>query len=227
MTQAEPDEVPAVGELYRSSRLRLDGLLRPLDAPRWTTPVPACPGWTVRDVLAHLVGIHEDASAGRIRGVPGPDQTAAQVDRHREDDPLELLDQWARTAPGFERAISEGSRWPAYLDLLSHELDVRGALVEPALVGQLAVEVDLAGRLLAGGVVPAIEIDLDGSSGGEIGRGGERAALRLRTTPFEVLRLRMGRRSRSQVLSLDWSDDPAAVVDQLFIFGPAETPLRF
>jgi hypothetical protein len=47
----------------------------------------------------------------------------------------------------------------------------------------------------------------------------------LRTSAFEAFRLRLGRRSRSQVLALDWSDDPGDLVDRLFVFGPAEVDL--
>ncbi len=87
-----PDAGP-VGDRYRSSRLRTEALLRDIDEAAWETPVPACPGWRVRDVLAHLVGVIEDAVAGRISGPPSPEQTAVEVDRHRADDPVELLAQ--------------------------------------------------------------------------------------------------------------------------------------
>jgi hypothetical protein len=40
-----------------------------------------------------------------------------------------------------------------------------------------------------------------------------------------VLRLRLGRRTPAQVAALDWSRDPAPVLDHLFIFGPAERNL--
>jgi hypothetical protein len=31
----------------------------------------------------------------------------------------------------------------------------------------------------------------------------------------------MGRRSRAQLLAMDWSGDPAPVLDHLAVFGPA------
>ena len=51
------------------------------------------------------------------------------------------------------------------------------------------------------------------------------AVARLATTPFELLRIRLGRRSEAQVLALDWTGDPRPVLPGLFVFGPAERDL--
>ncbi|MEI2652676.1 MAG: maleylpyruvate isomerase N-terminal domain-containing protein [Microthrixaceae bacterium] len=89
---------PGVGDRYRDARLRITALLEPVNDSAWDTPVDACTGWRVRDVLAHLVGVIEDAAAGRLGGPPDPVQTAAEVDRHRDDDPRELLRTWSAIA---------------------------------------------------------------------------------------------------------------------------------
>jgi hypothetical protein len=47
------------------------------------------------------------------------------------------------------------------------------------------------------------------------------AEIRLRTTRFETLRWRTGRRSRTQLTGMDWSEDPSPVLDHLYLFGPA------
>ena len=44
----------------------------------------------------------------------------------------------------------------------------------------------------------------------------------LHTSRFEALRWRTGRRSRAQLAAMDWSDDPAPVLDHLYLFGPAD-----
>jgi hypothetical protein len=49
--------------------------------------------------------------------------------------------------------------------------------------------------------------------------------LGLRTTRYEAFRWRMGRRSRDQLAALDWSGDPAPVLDHLVVFGPARTDI--
>jgi len=57
------------------------------------------------------------------------------------------------------------------------------------------------------------------------GAGREEPVLGLRTTRFEAFRWRMGRRSRDQLAALDWSGDPAPVLDHLVVFGPARTDI--
>jgi hypothetical protein len=47
------------------------------------------------------------------------------------------------------------------------------------------------------------------------------AELTLATTRFDAFRRRMARRSRAQLAALDWSGDPAPVLDHLVVFGPA------
>ena len=208
----EPDR--GVGDRYRASRLRLTALLKPLDERIWETPVSACPGWRVRDVVAHLVGIIEDAAAGLISGPPDPTVTAAEVDRHRGDTTEDLLGQWSTMAPTFETAISNGNRWPALVDMLSHEHDIRGALgsrdhrAHPDLVH--------VAELLTGGLPDEMTVEFAAPP-----RAGDSTTLQLRTDHFEFFRLRLGRRSRRQVAQLDWTGDPAPVLDRLFVFGPS------
>ena len=85
------------------------------------------------------------------------------------------------------------------------------AIAAALLLDRLALPVVLHVQL-KGGVVSTAPVD-----------GPE---LDLRTTAFEVLRLRLGRRSRQQVLDLDWSaPPPLEVVDALFVFEPRLDPL--
>ena len=66
---------------YEAVRLRLSDFVRGLPASDAETPVPACPGWTVRGVLSHVVGIPADVRRGSLPGPDdGPRWTAAQVE---------------------------------------------------------------------------------------------------------------------------------------------------
>jgi len=212
-----------VGDHYRRSRLRLVELITTDGAAVWSRPVPACPGWDVHAVVSHLVGVTEDALAGRLSGPPSDDVTAEQVDRHRNESPDVLLARWADLAGPFEAAITAGQIFPAVLDVLSHEHDVRGALGRPG-----AREIDTvvlgAERLVSGADLPGVlEVELDGRVVRSPDVDGP--AHRLRTSAFEVVRLRLGRRSRDQVAALDWSPPPDGLLDALFAFGPRETAL--
>jgi uncharacterized protein (TIGR03083 family) len=212
-----------VGDLYRSTRLRTQDLLGQLDDDQWGLPVPACPGWDVHAVLAHLVGVIEDSGAGRLNGPPGPEQTADEVARHQDSASAELLWHWTEVAPPFEQVLSSASIWPAFFDVLTHEHDLRGALgvtgerdgADVALATKLLVRsVDLGRPFQVDTGAAVLASGLDGPD-----------PLVLRAPAFEVLRLRMGRRSRAQVLAMDWSDDPGDALDRLFVFGPTETDL--
>lgn len=205
--------------LYRETRERLTALVSGLDGEALATPVPACPEWSVRGVLSHLVATPQDAMAGRLRGIPSEEFTAAQVARLADLDLAGLLALWQEHAPGFERTIAAAGVWPAVIDAASHEQDIRGALGRPGARDSDAVRLS-AGTLLRWLDPPAplrvtVE-DAEYRTGPEDG-----PELGLTTTRFEAFRWRMGRRSRAQLAALDWSGDPSPVLRHLTVFGPA------
>ena len=212
-----------VGDLYRDVRLRTTELLGGLDDEQWDRPVPACPGWRVRDVLAHLVGVMEDAAAGRIIGPPDDEATAAEVARHAQDGPVDLLATWGELSPEFEAVVSASGMWPAFFDVLSHEHDIRHAIGVPG--AHDSDEVRLAAKLLVRSVDVGRPLHVDTGDTVLASRTGEGDPIVLRASAFEVFRFRLGRRSSDQVLALDWSEDPAGLLDALFVFGPAERPI--
>lgn len=216
---------PVLGEEYRRGRERLAALLADGPEDRWDRPVRACPGWTVRGVVSHLLGTVEDALAGRITGPPGEELTAEQVARHAAAAGPDLLARWAELAPPFEEVVTAGEIWPAVLDVVSHEHDVRLALGRPggrddavvlagatALVTRLEAPWRLEATLTEGGTVRSAP------AAGPV--------YRLRTSAFEVLRLRLGRRSPAEVRALAWDPISPPDLTPLFVFGPRTTPLR-
>ena len=80
------------------------------------------------------------------------------------------------------------------------------------------------GRAAGGGRAAAEPLP---GAGGEqpLPGAGKEELLGLTTTRFEAFRWRMGRRSRDQLAALDWSGDPAPVLDHLVVFGPARTDI--
>jgi uncharacterized protein (TIGR03083 family) len=222
---SEGGRVLVLGEEYRRGRERLSAVLADEPAPRWDLPVAACPGWTVRGVVSHLVGTVEDALAGRISGPPPEDVTAEQVARHASDPGPELLARWAELAPPFEEVVTAGEIWPALLDVISHEHDVRLALDRP---GGRADDVVLAGaEALVTRVQAPWTLEVELAEGPTIrSEPATGPTYRVRTTAFEVVRLRLGRRSRAEVRALDWDPIPPPDLAPLFVFGPRPTPLR-
>jgi uncharacterized protein (TIGR03083 family) len=214
------------GVHYRRSRLRLTALLADADTATWARPVPACPGWDVHAVVAHLVGIVEDALAGELDGTspPGPERTGRQVARHRDDDPAGLLTRWDELVGPFEAVIGQAGVWPAAFDAVSHEHDVRGALDRPGARDDALVRT--AARMMIEGLNGSAVVEADLGDGPVVTSSGTGATYRLRTTPFEVFRFRLGRRTVDQVRALDWAPaPPETLLDELFVFGPAPAPV--
>jgi uncharacterized protein (TIGR03083 family) len=208
-----------LGRLYRDSRLRIGDLIGDLDEDGLRTPVPACPGWEVSDVVAHLVAVAEDVLAGRLTRPPSSEETAAQVARFAGQPVGELLHTWEQVAPRFEDLISAAGVRPALFDVVAHEHDIRGALGRPG--GRDDEVVRISAEMLLGSLAPsvavrvrcdALEVRVGPGDGDELG---------LRTDYFDAFRWRLGRRSRAQLAAMEWSGDPSPVLDELVIFGPA------
>lgn len=204
-----------VGWHYERARNRIDGLLRSADDDTWNAPVAACPGWRARDVVAHLLGSTEDAAAGRLNGPPTEEQTRDQVDRHRDDDPVALLDAWAEAGPFVAAVVSQTEMWPAAIDAVSHEHDIRAAIGQPGARDDESIT-ELAALLREFDTPSPLSITFDLED--DVPDDG---TLRLTTTEFELVRLRLGRRSQRQVEAMNWSADPTELLPHLFVFGPA------
>jgi hypothetical protein len=91
------DERPVIdlARLYRKTRLRVMNLVAGLTDPELDIGTPACPAWTVRDIVARLTAIPEDAASGRLKGIPTDEFTAGQVARLGGLPVAEVLARWA------------------------------------------------------------------------------------------------------------------------------------
>jgi uncharacterized protein (TIGR03083 family) len=209
--------------LYRETRERLTALVAGLDEVELGAPVPACPGWSVADVIGHLAAITEDALAGRLTGPPSEAETAVQVDRFRGRPMAQTLARWTELAPQFEEIVAAFKVWPAVIDVASHEQDIRGAVGRPGARDTDVIR-EMSDWLLAGLRLPVrLRVTVEDTQI-QVGPDGE-PVLGLTTTWYESFRWRMGRRSRDQLAALDWSGDPAPVLDHLVIFGPARADI--
>ncbi len=218
-----------LGTSYADSRRRLTTLVAAMpddgrDRDPKVVQVACCPGWTVHDVVAHLVAVADDAVAGRLTGPPSDEQTAAQVARWSEVPTAAVLEEWTGRAPELEKLLSEVPVWPALMDVLSHEHDVRAAIGEPG--ARDIPEIGVCARRLIKGLSPGagLAVDLDGETfrfQSDGGGGHDGDTLVLRTTAWEAFRFRLGRRSRRQLEAMDWTGDPAPVLDHIAVFGPS------
>lgn len=216
MTTADP---VYVWTLYRDTRQRIIDLMT---EDTWEVSLPACPLWSVRDVVAHMTAVAEDWVAGTLTGPPTDAQTAAQVARFDGQDTTAVLAAWDVAAAQLQRLAERGTA-PPLGDIVVHEHDIRGALDTPGARTDAAESQasDQLLNILSTPVPMRVTVeDGDYRTGPDVGN-----EIGLRTNRFEVLRWRTGRRSRAQLTAMDWSADPAPVLEHLYLFGPADADI--
>lgn len=220
MTATRPVPAPDfVGypEVRRGVRALLGG--RPGTHRR---PVPACPEWTVTDLLGHLTGIAERVLE-RHGGTPppapaGPLGVPALLDRW--DDVGEDLDRRLAAAGGRSGEIM-------VMDAYTHELDLRAALGVPPPVEHAAwapsFEVLVRGfsGSVAGRGLPALRLRTTGGSQWTAGAG--RLAATVTAPAHELYRALAGRRSPAQLAALEWTAAPGTWLPA-FSWGPFSPP---
>lgn len=209
--------------LYQETRERISELVTGLDEAALSTAVAACPGWSVRDVVAHVAAVADDWADGRLSGPPTDEETAAQIARFGGHDMADILAAWTDAAARLDRMAETAGVAPPLGDITSHEHDVRGAIGRPGARDATAVwysSDQLLTHLRTPVPLRVTVEDADYQSGPDGG-----SEIRLRTTRFEALRWRTGRRSRGQLAAMDWSGDPTPVLDHLYVFGPADVDI--
>ena len=136
--------VQQVCDAYTELRTRVADLLRSITSEQALTVVPHCPQWTVKDCLAHMIGVPEDVMNGQMDGVATDAWTDRQVQRHKQDSVDDLLAVWETNAPIFEKIlpnIPQPILSQFMFDQTTHEHDIRAALGKPGARESLAVGV--------------------------------------------------------------------------------------
>ncbi len=217
------------GETYEATRVRFVTLVRRLDEDELATTVPATPDWSVRDALAHVVGITADLNTGDLSSFDPDTWTATQVAARRSRSIGQIVAEWDREAPIFVDGLrlfgyELGSHFVG--DLHAHLQDVHAALGLPADRDERTVRVALDFYLdtwdedLAASGLGAVRVDADGEMR-VVGRGEVVASV---TAPaFELLRALSGRRSAAQIAAFAWTGDAATFVPTVSRYDtPAE-----
>lgn len=209
---------------YRQVRVNVGRLLH--DHPDAAgDPVPACPNWTVRDLIAHLVEI----SAAVICGWEGRPESARLSGEGLDVEVL--LAEWDGMAERADRLLSKADPQQggiAVMDALTHELDLCYALQvppptdHPAYPGALDTLVRGLSRSLCAHGLPALSLAAEGEQwvAGE----GEPGAT-ARATRLDLCRSLAGRRTPEQIARLSWNADPSRWLPA-FTWGPFQPPVE-
>lgn len=115
---------------WRAAHERVCALVESVDPARLEQRVPACPDWTARDLLSHVVGLGADVLDGDEPDDHNDAWTQAQVDARRDRTAAELVAEWRGLADGLEGWMREHGTRPLN-DVVIHEQDLRSALGAP------------------------------------------------------------------------------------------------
>lgn len=92
--------------------------------------VPACPDWTVRELVAHMVGLVVDVLADDEDPAHAAWWTARQVEQRQDRTVAELRAEWEAHADDLVAWVHDHHTRPLG-DVVIHEQDLREALGEP------------------------------------------------------------------------------------------------
>jgi uncharacterized protein (TIGR03083 family) len=201
------------GQHYRVIRTQLSDLAATLSDERAETPVPALPGWSVRDTYAHLAGISTDIVNGTAGNPKNDAWTAGHLAARRDRSLSEICEEWTVNGPGAEAILDDPTARSAVFavfDVFHHGHDIRGALglTDSRDTPEAAFVVTVTSKLRRGGWAtaghPPIQLTADSGSW-LFGPDGAEPTAALATSDFELSRILIGRRSRAQMLAAGWS----------------------
>jgi uncharacterized protein (TIGR03083 family) len=210
----------AIDEWSRAQQRVID-LVADLPPERAALTVPACPDWTVHDLLAHMVGLGVDVVDGDEPDDHNSTWTGKHVTERRDRDVAALVTEWEAVAEPL-RAWMRAHNVRPLGDAIIHEQDLRGALHEPGAQdtpGLHAIRERFVGRF-AGRVTELPPIALVGegwsSSGGTV----DDAAVVLRAPDFDLARALVTRRSAAQLRAWTARGDVSPYLDAFAMLGP-------
>jgi uncharacterized protein (TIGR03083 family) len=95
-----------IAQELRTEREALTAYLESLPEAAWDKQ-SLCTDWTIKQLMAHTIGIASDVANRRLDGVGSPEANQRQVDERAERTPRELLDEWAAEGKLLEDGILE------------------------------------------------------------------------------------------------------------------------
>jgi uncharacterized protein (TIGR03083 family) len=232
-----------LGTAYTEIQARL--LAAAADPVTHDVPVPACPAWTVRDVVGHVGGLAKDAVEGALPAINLLDQwrdesvatardgmTDVHVTRARSLSFDDVVAQWRRTTDALVPILRGETAFPGnppfgmdailVTDLWVHDTDVGGALGRARPPEGPATSIALAAYAFGVAVrvqelgLPAFAVRY-GEKLRVIGDG--TPAAMVTADRYELVRMFAGRRSRRQIAAMSWDGDPTPYLTIIPAYG--------
>jgi uncharacterized protein (TIGR03083 family) len=239
-----------VGAAYAEVQGRWAAHAGSLTGAEQALAVPACPGWSVRDVVAHHTGVMADAATGSFPELGDPmrllDQwsdadvaaardatTARQVRERRDRTMADLLEEWAIATARLVPALRGEQPFPGGLppllgallinDVVVHEGDVREALgLEPSAE---SAALSLALAAYAFGLDARVrDLGLPAlvlAYDGKTRRCGDgEPGATVRASRTTLVRMLASRLDAAGIQALEWEGDAAPYVGVVGAYGP-------
>jgi uncharacterized protein (TIGR03083 family) len=209
-------------EEWTNAQSRVIELVEGISADDAEKTVPACPDWTVRNLLSHMIGLDADVIDGDEPDDHNPTWTQRQVDERADHDVAALVSEWRElTAPLQDWMRSNGARPMG--DVIIHEQDLRGALGQSGAHGTDGLRA-LRDRM-AGGFTAAVEKDGLGaielvSPEWTLTAGDGAAVVTVTASEFDLTRALMSRRSADQLRSWTTDGDVEPYLSAFGALGP-------
>jgi uncharacterized protein (TIGR03083 family) len=242
-----------LSEAYTEVSQRLSVVLVALEEDESDTPVAACPGWTVRDVVAHHCGAVVDAVSGNIAELKGfnlldqwRDQkvadardalTGREVAERAGRSLRSLVEEWSEATAALV-PIMRGERpfpepVPSILtgvlinDVVVHEGDIRSALaLEPVQHGA-AMSLAITGYGFSLDyrirLLGLAPLILECDDRRRSFGGGVDPGATLRASRYELVRCLASRRTANDIRNYDWTGNPEPYISILPEYGPTAT----
>jgi uncharacterized protein (TIGR03083 family) len=237
---------------YEETRGHLEDLVRTLTPRELETTVPACPDWSVKDALAHVVAEAEIAVTGslppdldllkalqdEVHAARREAMNARQVEKRRRRTVDELLEEWDGLATEL-RPMLDGERPFPYpfpfvdsivvMDVALHNQDIRNALGRPGdrdtdavRLGMSAYAVGADNKIRLFGLRP-LRLRYDGRE--KVIGGEDEPAATLTADRYELYRALSSRRSPDQIRAMEWEGDPEPYLAAIPMYGERDQPM--
>lgn len=236
--------------VYDGIRKELSELFGGLSKEDLERPVPATPGWTVRDIATHLTAdatctINGDFPKAFFENFGQPDAiaevnawTARQIEERRGRSIEDLLAEWEKSSITLTSMMRGETEWPDIVpfgdrvlitDATVHQHDVYGALDKQGDRASAGIKLGSSGyvamlgfRLTAAEDPKCLKVDAGDKSWIV---GGEEPDATVRASRFEFFRALSGRRSPEQIRAYDWTGDPDPFIAYFYPYGLRAEPL--
>ena len=239
-----------LAEAYEETRMSIRSLLESRPAEDLDRPVPATPGWTVRNVVSHLIGDVECITRGDFPkeffeafGDPNAvvalnDWTDTHVTKRADRSLAELYKEWDSVVEGLLPMMRGDHEWPEGVppfadrvlvtDLGVHQHDLHGTFEIERDRESTPVKIGLSGYIAIFGM--RLASDGVGTLAFEAPdkrwvAGGDDPIATVRATRFELFRALSGRRNPDQLLTYEWDGDPQPFINYFYPYGVRDEAL--